>query len=106
VSSAESRRASQSYALERGKPTQVLEITRSGLAVVVGCDLGRADSLGFLSFLKDSYPQIRRVALPGDSQPTQLERAIASGAVEAVLVEPFDSDSLSKVLRASRSSSG
>jgi CheY-like chemotaxis protein len=68
-------------------------------AVVVGCDLGRTDSLGFLNFLKDSYPHIRRVVLPGDSQPTQLERAIASGAVEAVLFEPWDSESLSKVLR-------
>jgi CheY-like chemotaxis protein len=70
------------------------------VAVVVGCDLDGADSLGFLNFLKDGYPHIRRVvALPGGSQPTQLERAIASGAVEAVLVEPWDSDLLSKVLR-------
>ena len=73
------------------------------VAVVVGGDLGRADSLGFLNFLKDSYPHIRRIALPGDSQPTQLERAIASGAVEAVLVEPWDSVSLSEVLRPSGS---
>ena len=70
------------------------------VVVVVGCDLDGADSLGFLNFLKDGYPHIRRVvALPGGSKPTQLERAIASGAVEAVLVEPWDSDSLSKVLR-------
>ena len=68
------------------------------VAVVVGCDLARADPLGFLSFLKEAYPPIRRIALPGDSRPTQLKRAIATGVVEAVLSRPWDSDSLSEAL--------
>jgi CheY-like chemotaxis protein len=73
------------------------------VAVVVGCDLACADLPGFLNFLRDAYPQIRRVALSGDSRPTQLERAITSGLVEAVLRQPWDSDSLSEALRPSGS---
>lgn len=73
------------------------------VAVVAGCDLAHADPLGFLNFLKDAYPRIRRVALPGDSRPKQLERAIATGVVDAVLNSPWDSDSLSKALRPSGS---
>jgi hypothetical protein len=68
------------------------------VAAVVGCDLAGADRLGFLGFLKDVYPQVRRIALPGDPRPTQLERAIATGVIEAVLGRPWDSDSLSEAL--------
>jgi CheY-like chemotaxis protein len=69
------------------------------VAAIVECDLVHADPLGFLSFLKDAYPRIRRVALPGDSRPKQLERVIAAGAVEAVLNSPWNSESLAKALR-------
>ena len=71
------------------------------VAVVVGCDLDRTDSLGFLNFLKESHPHIRRIALSGDSQAAEPEGAVASGAGEAVLTEPWDSESLCKVLRPS-----
>jgi hypothetical protein len=69
------------------------------VGVVVGCDLAHTEPLGFLSFLKDAYPHIRRLALPGDSRPAQLERAIATGVVEAVLGPSWDIDLLSKALR-------
>ena len=69
------------------------------VGVIVGCDLAHAESLGFLSFLKDAYPHIRRLALPGDSRPAQLERAIATGMVQAVLGRPWDIDVLSEALR-------
>jgi DNA-binding NarL/FixJ family response regulator len=59
--------------------------------------------MGFLSFLKDAHPQVRRIVLPGHLRPTQLQRAIASGVVEAVLPRPWDSDSLSEALRPSGS---
>ena len=73
------------------------------VAVVVGCDLACVDPMGFLSFLKDAHPQVRRIVLPGHLRPTQLQRAIASGVVEAVLPRPWDSDSLSEALRPSGS---
>lgn len=88
-------------------PLDVISLLSSNthriVAVVVGCDLARADLLGFLSFMKDAYPQIRRVVLPGVPRPTQLERAIASGVVQAVLGQPWDSDSLSEALHPSGS---
>jgi DNA-binding NarL/FixJ family response regulator len=73
------------------------------VAVIAGCDLAHADPLGFLNFLKDAYPRIRRVALPGDSRPKQFDRAIATGVVESVLNSPWNSDSLSEALRPSDS---
>jgi CheY-like chemotaxis protein len=65
---------------------------------IVGCDATHMDGIEFLNFLKDSHPPVRRVALPHDSQHPQLKRAIASGVVEAVLDQPWDRHTLSRVL--------
>jgi CheY-like chemotaxis protein len=67
--------------------------------VIVGCDATHMDGIEFLNFLKDAHPPVRRVALPHDSQHPQLKRAIASGVVEAVLDQPWDSHTLSRALR-------
>jgi hypothetical protein len=68
------------------------------VAAVVACDFARADPLGFLNFMKDAYPHIRRIALVGKSRPGQLDRAIATGVVEAILGEPWGIDLLSQAL--------
>jgi hypothetical protein len=73
------------------------------VAVIAGCDPAHTDPLGFLNFLKDAHPRIRRIALPGDSRPKQLEHAVAAGVVEAVLNSPWDRDSLSVALSPLRS---
>jgi hypothetical protein len=87
-------------------PLDAISLLSSGVhhiaAAVVVCDYA-ADPLGFLSFVKDAYPQVHRVALPGVSPPAQFRRAVASGVVETVLGEPWGIDSLSKALRPSGS---
>lgn len=86
-----------------GTPLEAISLLSSQAhhiaAVVVVCGSNRCDPLGFLAFLKDAYPQVNRVALPGASPPAQFERAVASGVVQAVLGQPCGIDSLSKALR-------
>jgi hypothetical protein len=67
-------------------------------AVVQICGDAGSDPLGFLSFVKETYPQIRRVALSGPVGSARCESAIASGVVQSVLAEPWDRDALSAAL--------
>jgi hypothetical protein len=89
-------------------PLDALSLLSSGthriVAVIAGCDLAHADPLGFLGFLKDAYPYVHRVALPGNSRPKQFDCAISTGVIQAVLNSPWNSDSLSESLRPSDSS--
>lgn len=67
-------------------------------AVVLVCGDAGSDPLGFLSFLRETYPQIHRVALSGSVRSPRCEGAVASGVVQSVLAEPWDRDALSAVL--------
>jgi hypothetical protein len=68
-------------------------------AVVVACDHGGAESLGFLRFLKDLYPKIRRIAFSCAVRSAPCATPGPSGVIEAVLSESWDSRSLLEALR-------
>jgi hypothetical protein len=68
-------------------------------AVVAVCSHAGADPLGFLRFLKETYPQIRRIALSCAVRSLPGAPANPSGVIEAVLSEPWTSTSLAEALR-------
>ena len=65
---------------------------------LVGCTSSRMDGVEFLNFMKEAHPPIRRVAFPDDPRHPQIQRAIVAGVVEAVLDQPWNSESLSRAL--------
>jgi hypothetical protein len=71
-------------------------------AVVAVCDHAGADPLGFLQFLKETYPQVRRVALSCTVRSVPGAPANPSGVIEAVLAKPWSSNALTEALRPAR----
>jgi ActR/RegA family two-component response regulator len=67
-------------------------------AVVLICEHADSDPLGFLNFMKETYPQIHRVALSGALRSAGCEKAITSGVVQSLLAEPWDRGALSQAL--------
>lgn len=67
-------------------------------AVVLICEPADSEPVGFLRFMKETYPQIRRVALASTVRSARCESSIANGVVESVLAEPWDLGTLSQAL--------
>lgn len=68
-------------------------------AVVAVCSHAGADPLGFLRFLKETHPHIRRVALSCAIRSIPGAPANPNGVIEAVLSEPWTSTTLAQALR-------
>jgi response regulator RpfG family c-di-GMP phosphodiesterase len=71
--------------------------------VIVECDSAHKDGVEFLSFLKEAHPSVRRVALTNTWEYTPLHLAFATGALEAVLERPWDSETLALAVVPARS---
>jgi hypothetical protein len=75
---------------------------RDIVAVVAVCSHAGADPLGFLRFLKETYPPIRRVVLSCAVRSLPGASVNPDGVIEAVLREPWTSAALAEALRPSR----
>lgn len=68
-------------------------------SVMVACDQDHGDGLGFLEFVKDAHPTIRRIALVQGARPDSLVQYTADGSVESVIERPWTRELLSQSLQ-------
>jgi CheY-like chemotaxis protein len=66
--------------------------------VMVACDQDHSDGLGFLSFVREAHPTIRRVAFVHGARPDSLLPHTADGSVESVIERPWNREQLSQAL--------
>lgn len=67
---------------------------------IVDLFLGPADGFQLLKYLEKEYPEIRRVLISGQARNCQLDLAVSSGHVHAVLPKPWDCEHLAGVIAA------
>jgi len=68
-------------------------------AAIVDVCVSEADGLELVSFLHEEHPEIRRVLMQGAVRPSAVELMQVSSFVHAVLLDPWDPDTLEDVLR-------
>jgi len=66
--------------------------------VIVDARFGQADGIDFLSFLADDQPLVRRILMSSDFHSGQLDLAQASTRAHALLVKPWDQETLAVAL--------